>query len=354
MIFRLVGMHNMQYAMRGRSALVFGGILFAATIMAGSSFPPPAASQSYVPAPPQGIDRGHQNVSYTFTIFTTSTSSQWQFDWGDGSASPWLRVAAGEDRIEQSHAWTKTGTYAVRCQFKGPYSSGSWSEATLVAIVPSTAADYPQTPRLLYGTVQGSPATAYQYAACAEDPYGSALQYRFRFSNETSNWTALSTDRVEVTAHTWPEEGIMSLQVQARNIHGLTTEWSTNTTVTIGPGLPRIDYLFLGGVTGQLTFAPESSPRFSCASLPRPTQTTCLHGDTYLIDNDDSGTWDYVYAPAKGQLLPYASFLVTTPATLDIPWWLVGVLALVVGVLVAVFVLFKTGVLYVYEEDVEE
>ena len=67
---------------------------------------------------------------------------------------------------------------------------------------------------------------------------------------------------------------------------------------------------------------------------------------TYLIDIDDDGTWDYVYDPATGQITEYQPEPEGEP-----PWLLIISLGAIIGIVIIVFILFKTGILYFEEVD---
>jgi len=92
------------------------------------------------PATPSGAASGLVGTSYTYTTYTAggSTSSlgnpvQYQFIWGDGTASPWLTVGTAS----ASHSWNGAGTYAVTAQARSapnPLLLSPMSAALVVTI----------------------------------------------------------------------------------------------------------------------------------------------------------------------------------------------------------------------------
>jgi hypothetical protein len=93
------------------------------------------------PATPSGAASGSVGTSYTYTT-SGSTSSiptnpvQYQFIWGDGTASPWLIPGTG-GTASASHSWNGFGTYAVTAQARSapnPSLLSPMSSALVVTI----------------------------------------------------------------------------------------------------------------------------------------------------------------------------------------------------------------------------
>jgi hypothetical protein len=86
-----------------------------------------------IPTKPNGISKGYTGTSYTFLTSSSSNlhhSSEYQYDWGDGSLSDWRSN-------KQSHIWTIDGTYQIkvkaRCATHTSLES-TWSDMCTVTI----------------------------------------------------------------------------------------------------------------------------------------------------------------------------------------------------------------------------
>jgi hypothetical protein len=95
-----------------------------------------------VPQPPTGPVAGYVNSFYTYsTAFLTcadGTATQYQFDWGDNTASGWI------DTIQAVQSWPVAGIYQVRVRARSININeliSEWSEALIVNIeeVPAPA-----------------------------------------------------------------------------------------------------------------------------------------------------------------------------------------------------------------------
>ena len=72
-------------------------------------------------------------------------------------------------------------------------------------------------------------------------------------------------------------------------------------------------------------------------------------GGTYRIDRNGNGKWDYTYDPKSGEILPYE----TQEPKREFPWLLI-IIGTITAIVVILFLLFKTGFLYVEEKKPEE
>ena len=92
----------------------------------------PENNPPYKPQPPTGNARGGAGNSYTYTGVTTDPEGdkiQYQFDWDDGSLSPWTTLVASGTAGTASHTWASQGTYDVKVRAKDEHGAESdWSE----------------------------------------------------------------------------------------------------------------------------------------------------------------------------------------------------------------------------------
>jgi hypothetical protein len=69
------------------------------------------------PATPEGPDRGKLHVEYTFTTTSTDPDNDdiyYQWNWGDGTLSPWLGPFPSGAVANASHAWTVRESYSIK------------------------------------------------------------------------------------------------------------------------------------------------------------------------------------------------------------------------------------------------
>jgi hypothetical protein len=85
-----------------------------------------------------GTIQGKPRVEYNFTVVTTDPDGDnvyYYIDWGDETNSGWIGPFPSGEEIAQSHAWSKKGTYTIRCKAKDVSGAESdWS--TLEVIMP--------------------------------------------------------------------------------------------------------------------------------------------------------------------------------------------------------------------------
>ena len=323
---------------------------------------PPIQCQSpsitpYVPAPPLGPTNGYTNISYNYTIYTTSRSAQWAFSWGDGSQSAWTSLATGTDRITLQHHWATPGTYNLKVQFKDDTTTGVWSPPLQISIAQPTDADYPQNPRLLSGALQGYTNTSYTYLITATDPHKDHLQYRTSWDNSTvSNWTTFTpSDTPFAITFSLQNAGTHTMAIQVRNTLGLTTPWATIASITvIPPGNPltRTYRLSINRVDYILQFPAENTGWLYNTASASTTPTREVKPGTYLLDINGDGTWEYTYTPDTGSLFPYHT--TATPEPLTIPVVPLLLLLTTLTIILIIGLLFKFRILYLEEVPVNK
>ena len=171
----------------------------------------------------------------------------------------------------------------------------------------------------------------------------------------------------------WQNPGMYEVTVQAQDVHGLTSPWSDKLTVTIeldidGDGLSDereriigsdcsdpsdVHILIIDGTTCCIvTFQGSEDVLF----YNMKSQTSCSietsDEHNYLFDFDCDGAWDYTYCSATGILTPYAPPS-DEHASIDL-FWLWSILGIIGGILLILFLLYKAGFLYIYEEYIIE
>lgn len=90
------------------------------------------------PGSPQGPSVGVVGYSFTFKAATTDPDDNnisYQFDWGDGSLSPWSILIPSGDTASLAHSYTQNGTYEVLVHAEDENNKLSeWSEPHILII----------------------------------------------------------------------------------------------------------------------------------------------------------------------------------------------------------------------------
>lgn len=101
------------------------------------------AAENSPPDTPEitGQAQGKPRVEYTYTVVSTDPNGDdlyYFIDWADDTNTGWLGPYDSGEEINQSHTWSKKGTYIVLCKTKDVHDAESdW--ATLHVIIPFSA-----------------------------------------------------------------------------------------------------------------------------------------------------------------------------------------------------------------------
>jgi len=334
------------------------------------------AEGSYVPAAPSGPGEGFLDVEYDYSVYTTNPNAFWMFDWGDETYSDWLSIEESENSITQSYSWSSIGTYQVRVKFKNDFfPDGVWSESLEVIITEYYGDDIPNKPTTPSGKIVGCMGVEYSFSTSATDPKGENVQYQFDWGDgNLSNWTSLvGSGTVATVSHVWKHPGEYSIQSQARDQNGLTSSWSDPLNITIELDSDRdklsdnteaelgseandssdVKLVTINGINHYIVQTDQHVFFYNSTSENSSILYANNEGN-YRIDNDKDGKWDYVYDPVLGLIDEYDDTTQEKTAFV-IPWYLTVIIIAIIGIIVTILILIKTGYIYIYEEyTVEE
>jgi hypothetical protein len=283
------------------------------------------------------------------------------FDWGDGTNSSWLQLEQNQTSITETHHWDMVGSYQLHVRYKSenaPY--GIWSDAMLVEISTYTNDDVPYTPVWHTGKIQGFNDTLYTYSASTADPNGYQVCYRFDFGNGTfSEWTPFVPSGISsYLSSAWQAPGVYVVSSQAKNQFGLESAWSEPVQVIItektAANAASIDLIVLNDLTYQIIYTSEYEGTLYNPLTKASNDISWKGGGVFLLDDDGDGRWEYLYIPSLGQIQPNVEPTIPEETSFfEIPWLIIFIILIVLfGVVGVVFVLLKTGYLYLYEEEV--
>ena len=196
------------------------------------------------PSQPTGILNGMRGKPYTYTsrgaASTNGHSLEYQFDWGDGSSSPWVGATVdpdtGTSASSQLKVWASSGNFIVkaraRCKLH-PTIISNWSAGLPVVI------EFVSTPVTPSGPTNGTVGEGYPYStggsSIPDTDHANAVQYRFDWGDSTnSEWLPIGTTGV---GKAWTAPGTYAVRAQARcAIHTeVISDWSPVLSVTIVP-----------------------------------------------------------------------------------------------------------------------
>lgn len=316
----------------------------------------------YLPSAPLGTSFGYVGIDYEYAIVTLNPDSFWMFDWGDGTNSSWLQLEQNQTSITETHHWDAVGTYQLHVKYKSdtaPY--GIWSDAKIVEIATYSNDDFPYTPIVYTGKIQGFNNTLYTYSALTTDPNDYPVRYRFDYGNGTfSDWTPfVPSGTSSYLSFAWETPGVYGLRTQAQNQYGLESAWSEPVQVVMtdksAANSASIDLLVLNNITYQIIYTSEHEGTFYNPANGASNDIQWKGGGVFLIDDDSDGRSEYLYIPSMGQIQPYVEPIPSQGNLFfQVPWLIIFIILIIIfGVVGVVLVLLKTGYLYLYEEEVE-
>ena len=329
-------------------------------------------ASTYTPAAPIGPETGFIGINYDYIIYTTSSDSEWMFDWGDDTTSEWLNSQDSENSIIKSHSWNYVGEYQIKVKFRNSYfSEGVWSNPITLTISEYTVQDIPNTPMITSEFNKGCISSEYSFSTYAKDPNNENLQYRFDFGDKTiTDWTKLvPSGTTSIASHIWENIGEYEIKAQARNQYGLLSEWSKNLDVVIEldtdlDGLSDNREIQLGSnINNQedvtiitinkvdyfIVFISDDTILFYNPTVDIASFIKSNDDGTYLLDENNDGTWNYIYNPTYGSINIYET---SESQLLDkIPWTIVGIIGIILGIILTILILINTGYLYFYDEE---
>lgn len=194
------------------------------------------------PATPSGPSSGYQGSQYHYEFYTYATDPAGQgvairFAWGDGDTSNWSAYQVSGDTIAMSHSYLSTGVFSVTAQAKDVNGATSgWSGAHQITITTGSS-QAPYAP-VVSGPTSGSPNVSYNFNATATDPDNDQISVRFAWGDgDTSSWSPYYSSGSTITmSHSYSNTGTYNITAQARDVHGLTSAWSSPHQIVIYAG----------------------------------------------------------------------------------------------------------------------
>ena len=183
----------------------------------GANLPP------LMPQTPAGPDTGSTDAAMEFWTVTSDPeggSVSYQFDWDDGSDSPWGPAT-------QSHTYASLGTYRIIVRAKD--SSGkmsAYSEGHTVRV--ATGNRPPQSPTTPRGPESALVQESVEFSTSSYDPDGDEIEFLFDWGDgNQSDWGQ------PVQTWVYGKVGTFSVRAKARDDKGRESQWSFPASITI-------------------------------------------------------------------------------------------------------------------------
>lgn len=271
------------------------------------------AGSSYIPYPPVGPTNGTINVEYEYIVNTIEAGSSWMFDWGDGNYSNWIVFNGSGNFVSQKHSWSNYGVYNVRIKYRSPYMVESpWSPPLLVNISKPADVDndgWKNNIEIAYGTDPENPSEYPQDTDNDGIPDEDSPDGKYIGDADDDNDGL--TDIVELSIGSNPK----------------------NTKDVIS--------LFLNDKIFYLVDINNDGKSDVLYNLESNSKTKVKNqDDVVFLDINNDGIWDYIYSKDKG-VVEYSEFP-----------WLYVILGVISTGLFIVFIMFKKGIIYFYEEEI--
>lgn len=271
------------------------------------------ASSSYIPYPPVGTTNGTINVEYEYIVNTVEIGSSWMFDWGDGNYSNWIVFNGSNNFVSQSHSWNEYGVYNVRVKYRSPYMVESpWSPPLIVNISKPADSD--------------------------NDGWKNNLEIAYGTNPEDPSNYPVDTDNDGVPDEDSPD-GKYAGDTDDDN-DGL----SDATETSLGSNPKNAEDVILLFLEDNIFYLVDTDNDGKSDVLYNPQSTSKIrvenHGGKTFLDINNDGTWDYTYNKDEGAV-KYSE----TP-------WLYIILGVISVVVLIIFILFKKGIIYLYEEEI--
>lgn len=192
------------------------------------------------PATPAGPTHTRKDSGCTYTTTASDPeddSVSYRFTWGSGDTSDWTASAQSGTPGAWSHAWGRSGSYAVRAQARDV--NGAWSEWSGALAVTVFNAYSPGSPDAPSGPLSAHPGDICLFKSTAIDPGGDSVSIRFAWGDgDTSAWTSpVPSGSPASQTHSWQSTGDFPVCAQARNMSDSLSVWSSPGIISLSPAV---------------------------------------------------------------------------------------------------------------------
>ena len=169
---------------------------------------------------------------YTYGVEKVSGTASYQFDWGDGSSTGWIRPGFGVGPVEATHKWSSSGYYNVKVKARNTFLRQSeWSIPLVVDILPDEPGkSIKSTDKDAVITDNGGPYEGFRYEPI--DFHGSATGGTGVYDMWFWNFGDGNTAYEQNPTHTYIDTGTFDVVFTVRDTDGVWGYSFTTATIT--------------------------------------------------------------------------------------------------------------------------
>jgi len=283
--------------------------------------PVKAGYNAYIPEPPYGVTAGYTNSDYEYIVYTSAVGSSWVFDWGDNTHSDWIEVGESSTLISQHHQWHLPGVYHVKVKQRDIYGVESyWSPTLAVNIESDFDGDgYIDKMEFSYNTNFSNPSSYPLDTDKDGIPDEDSPDGKYQGDADDDDDGLNDIVELRLGSNTKDKSDVKIVEISSVNYYlvDITKD-----------GVKDVFYNLIKNINTKIGITKDG---------------------LYLIDYDGNKLWDYIYDPFYGTIYNYEE-----ESFIELPMPLIMVVGVIIAVVLIIFILFKTGVLYIYQEYVVE
>jgi len=267
------------------------------------------------PIAPKGLNEGYIDFSYTFSTNSDIKASYCMFNWDDGSFSPWIKIDSIDREVSTSHSWDSEGTYNVRVKFRyNNLDETLWSDNLIINISEPVDTDN----------------DGFFDLEDTDDDNDGILDKNDPFPKNNSEWSDSDSD------------GIGDNLDQDDDNDGL----EDNIEIKIGSDHTFSEDVEIISIKGKNHFLIDTNKdgrynKFYNTNSKINTKLRYEKNGIYLIDYNKDGDYDYTY---DGDIHKFKESNMS---------WIMIIASIIIISLLIIFILIKTGILFIYEEEYE-
>jgi hypothetical protein len=268
-----------------------------------------------IPNAPIGPRLCDINIIYTYFIDNIDVGSSWMFYWGDGNFSDWISVGSNDEQISQTYSWSSYGTYKIRVKNRIEINLESpWSNPLTVIVEPLSDTD--------------------------GDGFKNELEASYGTNISDADDYPVDTDRDGVPDHDSEDMlYIGDLDDDNDGVNDLVEK-------IIGSDSKITNYFSFISIKGTSYILANIDNEQDFEVLynlmtHEVNNIKTINGKSYLDINGDK-IYDYIYY--QGSISP-------SEEPFELPWLYI-IIAVICTIVFVIFILFKTGILYLYQEEI--
>jgi PKD repeat protein len=222
---------------------------------------------------------------------STGTISSYIWDFGDGKLG---------NGVSPTHSYTTIGKYIVNLTISGLVGSDTNQTYVIITDTPN----YPPGAPTIDGPTTGHKNTSYDFTVVSSDIDNNTIKYTFNWGDGETTTTDFIENGISVIRnHSWAKYGKYTITVKAYD--NLTESLTRKLTILIDV-LPIDDEIV--GILIDL----DSDGIFDIFnnSVTGTETDVGKENNTYLIDIEGDGKWDYSYSLNTGELSTYTNFII--------------------------------------------